>query len=272
MSTFLMLLPPPQGIPMCNQVWGVGGMVRGIFSSPQLSSKVKTPLLEVRALLLSREPRRERRRSESPPALRPSLETASLPAGPPRQQHVCPLRLLPRTTHAGIGHRHATHPTTPRQRGARETPGTQESYRGCGRCPPLPRNPGAQVGCAVSPELHRRRSPPAPGRLPLGRRHHLVGAGRPCRAPGGEVRAQSRAEGNATPASHVGGFPPRHEPRAQIPAGWDPLPTLPRGGLWGPELAELSLGHGGASQPWLLAWFASWVGFLFDGSLAGCYM
>lgn len=243
-------------------------MVRGIFSSPQLSSKVKAPLLEVWALLLSREPRRERRRSESPPALRPSLETASLPPGPPRQQHVCPLRLLPRTTHAGIGHRHATHPITPRQRGARETPGMQESYRGCGRCPPLPRNPGAQVGCAASPELHRRRSPPAPGRLPLGRRHHLVGTGRPCRAPGGELQAQSRAEGNATPASHVGGFPPRHEPRAQIPAGWDPLLSLPRGDLWGLNLLNFLWGTEGQASPGSLPGLHPGLGFC---SLAGCY-
>lgn len=69
-------------------------------------------------------------------ASRPGLEMPGLrvPAG----THTCGrgdesghLRRRP----AGLGGRHAAHPN---HRGSQETPGAQESYLGCRRCPPVP--------------------------------------------------------------------------------------------------------------------------------------
>lgn len=52
------------------------------------------------------------------------------------------------------------------------------------------------------------------------------GRGAEARGPGGEVGERLVPGGNAAPAAHVGGFPARCAPWAQIPAGWDHLHSL----------------------------------------------
>lgn len=125
---------------------------------------------------------------------------------------------------------------------SRETPGAQESYLGGRRSPPVPRilrlrfelSLGAAVALA------------APGRRPLERRRHLVGAGRPRGDPGREVGG-----GSAVPGGNAAWLPTW----TVFQHGAKPGRKSQLGGTtfthWrapGPELAELSLG-GTEGQP-----------------------